>query len=258
MRLRKLFIAAGVMAALSTGLSAQAVQMAQAAPAHPAPPTINVQSCTGASFCLATGEKPGHGYDPFIEEWTGKAWRILPKPSGYFGTVTCGGPSFCLALTSQAGNSSRYVKWNGKAWRRLSPQPPDRDIECLSPTFCAAPDQSFNSDGVAWNGKTWQEMPGGSGCGGAWCGTDSFGCASATNCWSSGDYCGDSDCDDGTFFWNDIWDGTSWKQGVNMAGVGHDMACTGRWPAVPTSSPHATRPSPSPSTGTARPGRSPR
>src|SRR6185437_15462383 len=91
MKLRKLILAAGVMAALFTGLGDLAVQSVQAAPANPtaaggsggspprastaAPPTIYVQSCTGGSFCQLTGAKPGHAYSPFIEEWNGKARR---------------------------------------------------------------------------------------------------------------------------------------------------------------------------------------
>jgi hypothetical protein len=242
-KLRKLLLAAGVSAALFTGAGTQAVQAVQAAPAHPsggAPPIIEVQSCTGGSFCLATGHRPGDRNAPFIEEWNGQAWGIIPNPSGYDGSITCGGPSFCLALTSQPKKAARYVLWPGKAWRKFSPQPPDQGIECLSPTFCAAADQDFNSDGVSWNGKTWQTMAGGTGCGGAWCHVDNFGCASATNCWSSGDYCGDSDCDDGTFFWNDIWNGTSWVQGVSMAGVGDDEACTGRSFCLSLDPPKAT------------------
>ena len=100
----KLFLAAGVAATLVAGLggSAQAVQAVPAAratqaPKAAAPPTIFVQSCTGNSFCLATGDKPGHGYSPFIEEWNGKTWRIIPNPSGFSGYMTCGTPTFCLA-----------------------------------------------------------------------------------------------------------------------------------------------------------------
>jgi hypothetical protein len=200
-----------------------------------------VQSCTGGSFCLATGAKPGNRLNPFIEEWTGKAWRIIPNPSGYIGTVTCGGPTFCLALTSHPKQQPRYVLWNGKAWRKFGPQPPDQGIECLTPTFCAAADQSFNSDGVEWNGKTWQQMPiTNGGCGGAWCEYNNFGCASSTICWASGDFCNDSGCDNGTSYWNDVWNGTTWTSGPNFGGVGDDAACTGRSFCLSLDPPKAT------------------
>ena len=217
LKLRKLLLAAGVVAALATGLGAQAIQAVQAAPAHPraaAPPTINVQSCTGGSFCLATGDKPGHGFNPFIEEWTGKAWRIIPKPSGYTGTVTCGGPSFCLALTSQPEEAVSRCPVERQGLAEIQPAAARPGHRHASPLRSARP-RIKASAATGWRGtaRPGSRCPAGSGCGGAWCAYDNFGCASATDCWSSGNYCGDSDCDNGTFIWNDIWNGTACGSG---------------------------------------------
>jgi hypothetical protein len=246
-RLARLVLAAGVAVALVAALGglAQARNVAQIAdagragpvavarPQVAAPPVIEVQSCTGSSFCLATGSysKPGHPYIPVLERWNGKAWRIIPNPSGFEGQISCGGPSFCLAVVASKGHPARDVQWNGRAWRSFKPQPPDLgDVRCVSPTFCVTLNSAeYPFEYVGWNGKTWTVMPPGStGCGGAWCTDGTPACASATDCSDSGSYCGDSDCDDGIYYFYDTWNGTAWIQTPAGPGFGGDEACAGK------------------------------
>lgn len=245
----RLFLAAGAAAALVAGLgggaqAAQAAQTAHVAQAGPtvraasaapatAQPTLNVVSCTGSSFCWGAGTQPGHGFVPLIEEWTGKTWRIIPNPKGYTGQITCGGPAFCLAVVPTGKGHARYkdVRWNGRSWVQFKPQPPAPNVNCLSPTFCTVllSGDQFPDEELSWTGgtTTWQNMPGtDAGCGGAWCDITQFSCGSATNCQDSGNYCGDSDCDSGTFNYSDVWNGTT---GVRVTAAARDLA--GRRPA---------------------------
>jgi hypothetical protein len=237
--MKRLLLAAGATLALAAGLGGQAVQAAPAGPRAAARPVISVQSCTGASFCLLTGFRPADRGAPFIELWNGKTLRLIPNPAGYRGQITCGGPTFCLAV---ANPPLGEVRWNGKAWKKFSPQPPNFDITCTSPTFCATSNDENDIDGTYWNGKVWQDMPeenGVAGCLGAFCSTESFGCASATICWSSGQYCGTDECDD-TLFWQDIWNGTTFVPGPDLTGPGTDDACTGRAFCLMLDPPQAT------------------
>src|SRR5579863_5024847 len=212
-RLAKLALAAGAAAvALLAGLSgAQAAQVTT--PAASTPVLFSVH-CIGNSFCLGTGGSgTGKHFVGLGEEWTGKAWRVIATPAGYQNDITCGGPTFCLASAQAGREPARELVWNGKTWRRMSPQPPSFGIGCLSPTFCVNSDTADGSDGNYWNGKIWQDMPMGSGgCGGAWCDYSGVGCASATLCWDSGTYCATSDCDGGEISFTDTWNGTAWNQ----------------------------------------------
>jgi hypothetical protein len=233
------FLKAGVAAALLTGLggSAQAALAAQAVPTRPTatrPQTFNVESCTGNSFCLATGAKPGHGFVPIAEEWNGKTWRNMSLPIDYNGNITCAGATFCLAGSyTVSGHTGGEFRWNGKTWRRFKPQPPNSGISCLTTKFCVGMNSGdqLPDEEVFWTGgKTWQGMPGSDGgCGGAWCDITSFGCSSATFCQDSGNYCNDSGCDNGTSYFTDFWNGVTWSSpGINGPGFGGLQACAGR------------------------------
>ncbi|HET7013353.1 MAG TPA: hypothetical protein VFI65_05565 [Streptosporangiaceae bacterium] len=225
----RLFLTAALAAILISGAQG-ALAASSARSVGAAPVVFSISSCSGNSFCLATGIRPGHGAVPFIEMWNGKAWRIIANPSGFNGNVTCGTPTFCLAAGSTPKSRSAEFQWTGKAWRRFKPTPPVPNIGCLSAKFCVALNGiDVYNDEVYWTGgTTWQTMPqSGVGCGGAWCQIDEFGCASATLCWDTGDYCGDSDCDNGTFNWNDLWTGTTWADDTNV-GFGVGEACAGR------------------------------
>ncbi|HET7013352.1 MAG TPA: hypothetical protein VFI65_05560 [Streptosporangiaceae bacterium] len=228
-RLVKLLLAMVPAAALITGLGsgAQAIQSAQVA----GPASISSVTCIGNSFCLGTGFyiKDKHSV-PLSEEWNGKAWRIIPNPSGYQSDITCGGPTFCLASATQGKNPAQEVVWNGKTWSVLSQQPPGSNISCFSPTFCEILNPAGGGDGADWNGTTWQDQPTGSGdgCGGAWCTYTGVGCASASICWNAGNYCGTTDCDGGVIYFSDIWNGTEWNSGNGSIDGRQDLACAGR------------------------------
>jgi len=216
-----------ITAAVDAGRAGAAIL---ARPQAAAPPVLFVQSCTGSSFCLATGSYDKHGFAFLIEEWNGEKWQVIPDPKGYTRNVTCGGPSFCLAAVVEPDHSDRDVAWNGRAWRSFKPQPRDTaDVNCLSPTFCTTLNPlAYPSIFMEWNGKAWKGMPQQSdGCGGAWCTYDSPVCASTTNCTDSGSYCGDSDCDTGLFYFSDTWNGTTWNEGIEPSFNGEE-ACAGR------------------------------
>jgi hypothetical protein len=224
------WVMAGV-AVLAAGPGA-AARGTQAHFAAAAPPVLAVQSCIGNSFCLATGSysEPGDSNVPLVEEWNGRIWRILPGPEGFQGAITCGGLSFCLAAgTSARGKGQEYV-WNGKTWRKFAAQPPNSGVQCVTPKFCVAVTGDIE---VYWTGgRKWQQMPGSNPeCGGAWCTIMFWACGSKTDCWASGSYCGDSDCDSGTFYYTDVWNGITWNETIIGApGPDYftDEACGGR------------------------------
>jgi hypothetical protein len=231
-RVVKLVVARGVAAALGAGAGGSAHARAGAAPsARPlaGPEVFSELSCHGGSFCLAVGSyaRRGHRPLPLLEEWNGRRWRILPVPRWYY-AITCGGPSFCLAATFLPRGPERTVVWNGRTWRTFRPQPSDvSDVTCESPTFCVTFDFHFlPSDILGWNGKGWHSMPGATdGCDEI-CNLDTLACATATNCWESGDTCsgGCSESDIVHFF--ETWEGNSWIQTAGPPPAG--QACAGR------------------------------
>jgi hypothetical protein len=231
----RLLLAAFAAVGLVSGGQAVLAASASAASARPAASstvTLDVVSCTGNSFCLASGFVRGEGVAPLAEVWNGKTWRIIPNPPGFGGEITCSGLTFCLAATFK-GRSQVELAWNGKTWRRFSPQPPPGNFTCLTPKFCLGITSLASGVNVEvyWTGGTsWPEMPGtNAGCGGAWCGVTQFSCGSTTNCFDEGSYCGDSDCDSGTFDYTDVWNGITW---TDRTSAGPDFtgpeSCAGR------------------------------
>lgn len=232
-------VAVAIGAALVTGLgsSAQAAQATrvrpatQARPAAALPKLFRVQSCSGNSFCLAVGYKPGPSFVPLVQKWNGKTWRSMPTPVGYGGQITCGAAKFCLAGTfTGKGHVGGEYQWNGRTWRLFKPQPPNDGITCLSTKFCAGLDNDRTAEVYWTGGSTWQIMPGtDSGCGGAWCGFSFFSCSSATICEDEGSYCNDDDCDNGETDYTDFWNGVTWSSpdfpGPDFDGL---QACAGR------------------------------
>jgi len=226
----RLVLAAGMAVAAGLGGGGAQAAAVPSARSGTSPAVISGLSCKGGSFCLATGfyHKPGHPDIALAEAWNGRAWRFFPKPRYYDNNdpITCGGPSFCLAVTLPPGTSqSRAVAWNGRAWRAFTPQPPDQfDLMCPAARFCLTWD---SSQIVAWNGgKSWRPMPGaGFSCAGPDCTFTFVSCSTATICADEGLYCTDDNCDSEVDF-TEYWNGTIWGQdGFNP---GPDGACAGR------------------------------
>jgi hypothetical protein len=126
----RLVLAAGVAAGLAAGMGGSGGARAAAGPSARSgtgPAAFSGLSCKGGSFCLATGSyhKSGHPPVTLLEAWNGRAWRTFPKPR-YFDSsgITCGGPTFCLAVTVPPQHQPRTVVWNGRTWRAFTPQPP--------------------------------------------------------------------------------------------------------------------------------------
>ena len=86
-------------------------------------------SCAGSSFCVATGWALGKEanalYHPLIERWNGSSWSPMQSPASelnvHLGAVSCTSPIFCMLVGySQARNETvtpLTEQWNGKRWK---------------------------------------------------------------------------------------------------------------------------------------------
>jgi hypothetical protein len=139
------------------------------APAPPRPPAVVTEqllsvSCPSASFCVAVGTQlvDGVGHGEVISHYDGLSWhRVSPPPGSGFrlDSVSCTGPSFCLALS----RSSRALRWDGTAWTLTPPLPATlagtQRVSCSAPDRCVAL-KSFWHSGVSadlhrWDGTAW-------------------------------------------------------------------------------------------------------
>jgi hypothetical protein len=113
-------------------------------------------SCSLSSFCMAVGSQGNS--DPtvttFAQMWNGSNWTTVstPNPSGEtdvtLASVSCVGPTFCMAVGSATNASSNVVtlaeKWNGTAWSIVPTVDPNGTadelvhVSCTSITFCMA------------------------------------------------------------------------------------------------------------------------
>jgi hypothetical protein len=233
---RKFVLAAAVLTLITGAGSSLARAAAVAPPAQTkiGPLKYTYLSCHGLSFCIAlSSPRPGGQIPGALAEWNGRTWHILPRPGPLTSvfSVSCGGPTFCLAVTGQG----TVVAWNGRAWRKF-PQPPFglSYITCESSVFCATWDNideslSGGTPQIAqWNGKRWQIMPNVDlPCGGPMCQVQPpLICGSTTNCTIQGSYCpSDENCDNVINF-AESWNGISW-QPTTFTILGNEE-CAGR------------------------------
>ena len=233
-------------ARMTATVAGQAKAVAALPDSHPAVKVVLSElSCKGRAFCLAIGHysKPGHLGVRLVEEWNGETWRIARDPlSGVLYDLTCGSPSFCLALRTATNRTAHLAEWNGRTWQDFKDPLADQGpVTCASPTFCVTVDQSQTGI-LGWNGKHWSEQPG-SDCGGYApdCSWDSFiTCGSATNCDVGGAGCQDSDCDQMItfdFFWNGhVWNPSNAGPAF-PANVAASGACAGEGFCIATAAP---------------------
>ena len=143
---------------------------------------LNGVSCAGAKRCVAVGYYfTPTGAAALAESWTGGKWTTTrpPVPKGTvvgdLNKVSCASATYCVAVGTSATNTSGFAlvdSWNGKAWAKMSAQPPassknDADltgVSCTSAKSCVAVGSGTavggRPGGLAafselWNGKTW-------------------------------------------------------------------------------------------------------
>jgi hypothetical protein len=142
--------------------------------------TLEAVSCSGAAFCIATGENTVTDTTTLIEVWNGASWSIVSSPNGSTATgssnslvgVSCIGTAFCQAVGSfdDGTNPNRTLieQWNGSVWTVVtSPNASDSEgdglsaVDCFSPTTCSAVGETsatvgaFVPTAAVWNGTTW-------------------------------------------------------------------------------------------------------
>jgi len=158
-----------------------------AVPAGANQTSLRAVSCTGATACMAVGEKT---VDPtnwsngttLVEHWDGTTWTVLPSPNppgarrSVLLGVSCTKPTRCTAVgasTPDDGNSYTNLveRWNGTAWKIVkTPNTVAKvnllyAVSCTSTTSCTAvgsaqPDGSSSTTLVeSWNGTAWTIAP---------------------------------------------------------------------------------------------------
>jgi hypothetical protein len=131
---------------------------------------FNGVSCVGAAPCVAVGNDLSR---PLIERFNGSAWSDeTPAPdadANYLGSVSCRGPSFCMAVGSAGTGPSTPTaeRWNGTTWAMTNPRPGTGTnnwfnfVSCRSASQCMAVGQQGVLNGPRpplvekWNGTKW-------------------------------------------------------------------------------------------------------
>jgi hypothetical protein len=107
-------------------------------------------SCSGSSMCMAVGAQ---GNSPatktgLAEIWNGTTWSIVTtanppsETNVYLASVSCVGPSFCMAVGSAVNASSDTVTlaemWNGTSWSIVPTVNPTGTDDVLNHVDCTA------------------------------------------------------------------------------------------------------------------------
>jgi hypothetical protein len=193
---------------------------------------LNAVSCTSASNCVAVGHwNSGPTGDvisqTLIETWDGTNWTIVTSPNigtvaNLLTSVSCTGPSTCVAVGSYYSSSNQFAQtlievWDGVNWT-IDSSPSNtgvaeslNGVSCLSSTDstrCLAVGNA-DSDALAetWDGTTWTLAPVPAGysvppLGGVSC------ISGTSDCVAVGTYHGG--------VWTETWDGTIWSGQVGV------------------------------------------
>ena len=151
---------------------------------------LGAVTCPLTTSCIALGDK-GQAYRYRSGTWsgatpTGGAAGATGPPS-----LSCAGPSFCMAVWRGTGNAE---KWNGSSWSApmaISGAQELQAVGCASSTFCVAIDGI--GDAFYFDGSGWSSQPN------DWGSVTSISCPTTTFCVS---------VKGGV----SVWNGTSWTQ----------------------------------------------
>jgi len=173
---------------------------------------LDAVAATSRSNAWAAGQFwNGANWQPQIEHWNGKAWRVVktPDPGGHAArdgltAVTATSPSSAWAVGEYAAGSTEralILRWNGRAWRQAaSPNPGGTHgsvlnaITAVSPSSIWAVGEYWTATAektmvLHWGGRLWRQVAspnaGGGSPGSALAGI-AFG--SKSRAWAAGSY----------------------------------------------------------------------
>jgi hypothetical protein len=206
--------------------------------------TLNANSCTGPTACIAVGSANTAGFtESLAESWNGTRWSIIitANPPGFTTSeldgVSCSASGTCTAVGQYRGAFGDDVMlveaWNGVAWSIQTPPNPANatrsslvGVSCTSATACTAVG-SYDLFGAsrtlteAWDGTAWSIQPTPNPSANTGSVLTAVSCASATACTAVGFTGGGTSPNSVPLA--ESWDGTAWSiQAVpNPSGATH-------------------------------------
>ena len=253
--------------------SATASWQRQPSPSPSGAATLFSVGCTSGADCFAVGAAgpvDSNKETAFIEGWNGAHWTLenIPASTGNstLSAVTCASASYCVAIGTK-GNGDLVDRWDGHSWANETDTAPGAmvSIACVLATSCVAVGSTAANEPAIqhWDGHTWsaQHAPHADGFGNLY----SVACVTASDCTAVGQSYGASDGAQLALHWN----GSAWSI-RNTAAVPDGRLSNLKGVSCITSSncwtvgysetdgdPTGPEFAASPSTGTARAGRTP-
>jgi len=189
---------------------------------------LNSVSCTSSSFCVAVGQQnESTGGGTLIEQWNGTSWTVVPgvsvplTASDTLDSVSCVGPTFCLAVGSKGGGLAEA--WDGTSWTQVTVAIPSNvnalvvlySVSCVSTTLCEVLGTGYDINvpvvfGDQWNGSSLSLVPAATPnvSSNSVVGATGMDCVSATWCIAVG---GTNLINTTTTPFAELWNGSSWS-----------------------------------------------
>ena len=214
-----------------------AVQWADThAPAGTGSSQFNSISCTSASFCVSVGSQNlTTGGGTLAETWNGTKWSVMPSvdppasSSDALLSVSCVGPSFCLAVGGTGANTIAET-WNGSAWTLVTAPTPAgvtsaslTSVSCVATNMCEVLGTSVTGSmgsifGNQWNGSSLSLTPAATPASSASTPIPEalgISCVSTTWCLAVG--VNDVQVTATASAFSEVWNGTSWSLATTPA-----------------------------------------
>jgi hypothetical protein len=241
-----MFLRALTVAAVIAGLAMPATaQAADAETAASVAGPLQAVSCTSDADCWAVGNSSGQAStgSAFIEHWNGSAWQVVPShnppgaKSSILDGVTCAQVTNCWTAGyyyDAAGSATfPYAEhWNGQAWSEVAmPYPAGETLKvnliqavsCPAAKLCFAdgsyehPEKQVQYSASLierWTGGSWQIVSSPALPVGNITDLQGLSCASAGDCWATGDWLLDTNPEAGPPTRGGVlgyhWDGDKW------------------------------------------------
>jgi hypothetical protein len=162
---------------------AEVVGLTTASPGVSSSGAVRDLACSSSTSCVAVGSDGAGRHAAWHFDgtaWTPDVLAFGAEPDTDMTAISCPSSSFCAAIGTYAFGTSRrptLLTWDGSGW--ASPPSPfasfddldtvETDIDCPSPSFCAATIRAYSDVGEfpdevtamwIWDGTTWTALGG--------------------------------------------------------------------------------------------------